>query len=141
MKSISGVRMRTPSVESRDYVENSAFLLSLSICFSPFLYYLSQNVTREKRKLKEVMKTMGLHDAAFWLSWGLPYAGIILIMSFVMAFFLQAVYCSRSSFSVLFLLLFLYGISSVSFLAFISSFGSNSYSVEIVRVKIWRKLR
>uniref|UniRef100_A0A8D0C714 ABC-2 type transporter transmembrane domain-containing protein n=1 Tax=Salvator merianae TaxID=96440 RepID=A0A8D0C714_SALMN len=115
MKSISGIRMRTPSVDTREYVESGAFLLTLSMCFSPFLYYLSQNITREKRKLKEVMKTMGLHDAAFWLSWGLPYAGIILMMSFVMAFFLQAVYCSRCTFSVLFPLFFLYGISSVSY--------------------------
>uniref|UniRef100_A0A8D0CCJ8 ABC-2 type transporter transmembrane domain-containing protein n=1 Tax=Salvator merianae TaxID=96440 RepID=A0A8D0CCJ8_SALMN len=121
MKSISGIRMRSPSITVEDYLESSLYFLSLPMCFSPFLYFLSQNISREKRKLKEVMKTMGLHDVAFWLSWGLLYGGLLLIMSCVMALILQTT-CPKSCFSALFLLFCLYGTSSVSSLVFVLGF-------------------
>ncbi|XP_067320332.1 ABC-type organic anion transporter ABCA8-like [Anolis sagrei] len=121
MKSIRAIRMRTPFITSASSVETSLFFLAATACFSPFMYFLSQNVSREKRKLKELMKTMGLRDMAFWLSWALLYAIYTFIMSCVMAAFLNHWFLSRCSFLALFHLFFLYGISSICFCFMISS--------------------
>ncbi|XP_026549029.1 ATP-binding cassette sub-family A member 10-like isoform X2 [Notechis scutatus] len=66
MTSINGIRMKSPSITIGSELANSVFLWTLSLCFAPFMYFLALTVSREKRKLKEVMKTMGLRDAAFW---------------------------------------------------------------------------
>ncbi|XP_062976121.1 ATP-binding cassette sub-family A member 10-like [Elgaria multicarinata webbii] len=121
MKSLRGIRMRSPSLTLTDPIQNSVFFLGLLMCFSPFIYFLSQNVSREKRKLKEVMKTMGLRDSAFWLSWGLLYAVYVLIISSLLVLLLNKFYLTLSSFSVLFILVFLYGISSICFCFMVSS--------------------
>ncbi|KAJ6651812.1 hypothetical protein lerEdw1_016462 [Lerista edwardsae] len=120
MKSISGIRMRSTSITQAEEIEHCVFFLFITICFSPFTYFLSQNVSWEKRKLKEVMKTMGLRDTAFWLSWGLVYALYILIMSCMMAGVAMTSF-TTVSFPVLFLLFFSYGISSIHFCFMISS--------------------
>ncbi|XP_042305626.1 ABC-type organic anion transporter ABCA8-like isoform X2 [Sceloporus undulatus] len=121
MKSISGIRMRSPFITPTYQMEICVFFFAVIVCFSPFMYFLSQNVSREKRKLKEVMKTMGLRDTAFWLSWGILYAVYIVITSCVLASFLNNWYFTCSSFFALFLLFFIYGISSISFCFMISS--------------------
>ncbi|XP_061471616.1 ABC-type organic anion transporter ABCA8-like isoform X2 [Rhineura floridana] len=121
MKSISGIRMRTTSVTPIEEIELEGPFLLITMCFSPFMYFLSQNVSREKRKLKEMMKTMGLRDTAFWLSWGLLYAVYTTIMSCPLAFILSLFFLATSSFSALFILFFLYGISSICFCFMMSS--------------------
>ncbi|XP_062976120.1 ABC-type organic anion transporter ABCA8-like isoform X2 [Elgaria multicarinata webbii] len=121
MKSISGIRMRSHSVTPTDIFDNFLLFFAMSVCFSPFMYFLSQNVSREKRKLKEVMKTMGLRDSAFWLSWGLLYAVYVLIMSCMLALTLNNIYFTSTSVPALILLFFLYGIYSICFCFMISS--------------------
>lgn len=66
MKSIAGVRMKSRSVISSITLQYSYFMITIVMCFSPFMYFLSMNVVREKKKLKVLMKTMGLQDIAFW---------------------------------------------------------------------------
>ncbi|XP_058025569.1 ABC-type organic anion transporter ABCA8-like [Ahaetulla prasina] len=121
MTSINGIRMKSPSVTIGSELENGVFLWSLSLCFTPFMYFLALTLSREKRKLKEVMKTMGLQDAAFWLSWGLLYTIYISISSMVLTFCLKATYFYLSSNSTLFVLFFLYGISSICLCFMLSS--------------------
>ncbi|KAK9407059.1 ATP-binding cassette sub-family A member 10-like [Crotalus adamanteus] len=121
MSSINGIRMRSPSVSMAFELENGVFLWTLSLCFVPFMYFLALTLSREKRKLKEVMKTMGLRDAAFWLSWGLLYTMYISVLSMVLTFCLTATYFYLSSNSTLFVLLFLYGISSICLCFMLSS--------------------
>ncbi|XP_039181354.1 ATP-binding cassette sub-family A member 6-like isoform X2 [Crotalus tigris] len=115
MQSINGIRMRSPSFMPGNELKNCLLTLVLSLCFSPFMYFLAQTLSREKRKLKEVMKMMGLRDAAFWLSWGLLYGVYILILSCALAFLLKHFYFHLSNISTLFVLFFLYGISSICF--------------------------
>ncbi|KAM3848198.1 ATP-binding cassette sub-family A member 9-like [Vipera latastei] len=115
MQSINGIRMRSSSVMPGNELENCVLTWVLSLCFSPFMYFLAQTLSREKRKLKEVMKTMGLRDAAFWLSWGLLYGVYILILSCALAFLLKHFYFQLSNISTLFVLFFLYGISCICF--------------------------
>uniref|UniRef100_A0A8D0F4N1 ABC transporter domain-containing protein n=1 Tax=Strix occidentalis caurina TaxID=311401 RepID=A0A8D0F4N1_STROC len=81
MKSIAGVRMKSRSVIFSITLEYSYFMITIVMCFSPFMYFLSMNVVREKKKLKVLMKTMGLQDIAFWLSWSLLYAVYVMVLS------------------------------------------------------------
>lgn len=66
MKSIAGIRMKSQSILFTISLEYSYFMIVIVMCFFPFMYFLSRNVTREKKQLKVLMKTMGLQDIAFW---------------------------------------------------------------------------
>ncbi|XP_030629359.1 cholesterol transporter ABCA5 [Chanos chanos] len=89
----------------------------LVLAFTPFVSFLIVNVAAEKeRRLKDTMTMMGLYDSAFWLSWGLLYAALVTSMSILMAVIATCTpLFSNSSFLVIFLLIFLYGISSIFF--------------------------
>uniref|UniRef100_A0A8C7HI80 ATP-binding cassette sub-family A member 5-like n=1 Tax=Oncorhynchus kisutch TaxID=8019 RepID=A0A8C7HI80_ONCKI len=89
----------------------------LVLAFTPFITFLIVNVAAEKEhRLKDTMTMMGLYDSAFWLSWGLLYAALVTTMSILMS--IIATYTAlfpNSDFIVIFLLIFLYGISSIFF--------------------------
>uniref|UniRef100_A0A7M4FP94 ATP-binding cassette sub-family A member 10-like n=1 Tax=Crocodylus porosus TaxID=8502 RepID=A0A7M4FP94_CROPO len=114
MNSISGVRMKSPSLLNSMTWGIYFTLFVTAMCFSTFLQVLSTNMTREKKNIKVLMKMMGLQDSAFWLSWSLLYAAYVFIMSCLMTAvsFYEEFYLS-SFFPIVFLF-FLYGISSVS---------------------------
>ncbi|NWV95242.1 ABCAA protein, partial [Machaerirhynchus nigripectus] len=113
MKSIAGVRMKSQSILFSLSLEYSYFMIVIMMCFLPFMYFLSRNVTREKKKLKVLMKTMGLQDIAFWLSWSLLYSLYVLIFSCLLtALVLQEPFYT-SSFPAVSLLFFLYGLSCI----------------------------
>ncbi|KYO30944.1 hypothetical protein Y1Q_0016343 [Alligator mississippiensis] len=121
MKSIAGVRMRSLNITPTITVEYSFILITLVMCFSPFMHFLALNMTSEKRKHKELMKMMGLQDSAFWLSWSLLYAINISIMSCALTAIFFSEFFLMSSFSAVWLLFFLYGISSIHFVFLLSS--------------------
>uniref|UniRef100_A0A8V5G6K7 Uncharacterized protein n=1 Tax=Melopsittacus undulatus TaxID=13146 RepID=A0A8V5G6K7_MELUD len=73
MKSISGVRLKSPSIKPVYKLDYIWFIVYIILCFSPYMYFLSVKVIREKKKLKVLMRAMGLQDIAFWLSWSLLY--------------------------------------------------------------------
>lgn len=89
----------------------------LVLAFTPFVSFLIVNVAAEKeQRLKDTMGMMGLYDSAFWLSWGLLYAALVTTMSVLMAVIATCTpLFSNSNFFVIFLLIFLYGISSIFF--------------------------
>ncbi|XP_063076854.1 ATP-binding cassette sub-family A member 5 [Engraulis encrasicolus] len=89
----------------------------LVLAFTPFVSFLIVNVAAEKeRRLKDTMTMMGLYDSAFWLSWGLLYAALVTTMSILMAVIATCTSLFyNSNFLVIFLLIFLYGISSIFF--------------------------
>uniref|UniRef100_A0A8C2JK28 ATP binding cassette subfamily A member 5 n=1 Tax=Cyprinus carpio TaxID=7962 RepID=A0A8C2JK28_CYPCA len=89
----------------------------LVMAFTPFVSFLIVNVVTEKeQRLKDTMGMMGLYDSAFWLSWGLLYAALVTTMSILMAVIATCTpLFSKSNFFVIFLLIFLYGISSIFF--------------------------
>ncbi|XP_061563619.1 ATP-binding cassette sub-family A member 5 isoform X1 [Cololabis saira] len=89
----------------------------LVLAFTPFVTFLIVNVAAEKEhRLKDTMTMMGLYDTSFWLSWGLLYAALVTAMSILMAVIstFTALF-PNSDFFVIFLLIFLYGISSIFF--------------------------
>ncbi|NXF08262.1 ABCAA protein, partial [Smithornis capensis] len=113
MKSIGGVRMKSRSVTFTITLEYSYFMITVVVCFCPFMYFLTMNVTREKKKLKVLMKTMGLQDIAFWLSWSLLYSLYVLIISCLLTPLVLREPFRNSSFPAVMLLFFLYGLACI----------------------------
>lgn len=66
MKSISGVRLKSPLIKPVYKLDYIWFIIYIILCFSPYMYFLSVRVIREKKKLKVLMRAMGLQDIAFW---------------------------------------------------------------------------
>lgn len=113
----NAVMMGESAVMEIDNFPRAIILIYLVIAFSPFGCYLATHIVAEKeKKLKEFLMIMGLHDTAFWLSWVLLYTSLIFVMSLLMSIIatFSSLFPKSSSF-VIFLLFFLYGISSVFF--------------------------
>ncbi|NXJ18899.1 ABCA6 protein, partial [Dicrurus megarhynchus] len=113
MKSIAGVRTKSQSVLFTVSLQYSYFMVVTMMCFFPFMYFLSRNVTREKKKLKVLMRTMGLQDIAFWLSWSLLYSLYVLIFSCLLTALMLWDTFYTSSFPAVSLLFFLYGLACI----------------------------
>uniref|UniRef100_A0A8B9TZL3 ABC transporter domain-containing protein n=1 Tax=Anas zonorhyncha TaxID=75864 RepID=A0A8B9TZL3_9AVES len=121
MKSISGVRLQSPSIKPVYKLDYIWFIIYAVLCFSPYMYFLSVKVIREKKKLKVLMKAMGLQDLAFWLSWSLLYTIYISIMASLMtAITINGVTLDRN-FLEMYFFYFFYGIASIHFCFMLSS--------------------
>uniref|UniRef100_A0A803XWZ7 ABC transporter domain-containing protein n=1 Tax=Meleagris gallopavo TaxID=9103 RepID=A0A803XWZ7_MELGA len=121
MKSISGIRLQSPLIKSIYKVNYIWFSIYSMLCFSPYMYFLSVKVIREKKKLKVLMKAMGLQDIAFWLSWSLLYTVYIAITSSLLAAITVGEVTQDCSFSEIYFLYFFYGIASIHFCFMLSS--------------------
>uniref|UniRef100_A0A8B9FZN3 Cholesterol transporter ABCA5 n=1 Tax=Amazona collaria TaxID=241587 RepID=A0A8B9FZN3_9PSIT len=130
----TAVVMGEAAVVEIDNFPRAIILIYLVIAFSPFGYYLAIHIVAEKeRKLKEFLKILGLHDTAFWLSWVLLYVSLIFVMSILMAVIATASSLfPQSSAFVIFLLFFLYGVSSVFFALMLTPLFKKSKHVGIV---------
>ncbi|XP_064006724.1 ABC-type organic anion transporter ABCA8B-like [Pogoniulus pusillus] len=115
MKSFSGVRLSSPLMKPVYKLDYTWFVVYVVLCFSPYMYFLSGRLAREKKKLKVLMKTMGLHDIAFWLSWSLPYTIYISITSSLLTLITITAVLQDHSFLEIFWFYFLYGIASIHF--------------------------
>ncbi|NXT66244.1 ABCAA protein, partial [Chaetops frenatus] len=113
MESIVGIRMKSQGIVLSISLEYGYSMIVIVMCFLPFMYFLSRHVTQEKKQLKVLMKTMGLQDIAFWLSWSLLYSLYVLIFSCLLtALVLQEPFYT-SSFPAVSLLFFLYGLACI----------------------------
>lgn len=121
MKSISGIRLQSPLIKSIRKVGYIWFTIYSMLCFSPYMYFLSVKVIREKKKLKVLMKAMGLQDIAFWLSWSLLYTIYISITSSLLTTITIRSVTHNCSFSEIYFLYFFYGIASIHFCFMLSS--------------------
>ncbi|XP_074080803.1 ABC-type organic anion transporter ABCA8-like isoform X2 [Macrotis lagotis] len=121
MMAITGINMKTLPFISKGEILNELIIFFYIISFTPMIYFASVNIARERKKAKEWMKMMGLHDSAFWLSWGVLYAGFIFIMATCLTL---TITCSQlvviTGYFAIFTLFFLYGLSLVA-LAFLLS--------------------
>jgi hypothetical protein len=66
LMSVTGRHMKTYPFISQGGIITDFFIFFCIISFSPFTYYASINVTRERKKMKGLMTMMGLQDSAFW---------------------------------------------------------------------------
>ncbi|XP_066091783.1 ABC-type organic anion transporter ABCA8-like [Saccopteryx bilineata] len=121
LMAVTGKTMKIHPYVSQNGVFTDLFIFFLIISFSSFIYYASLNVTRERKKMKGLMRIMGLRNSAFWLSWGLLYAGFIFIAALLLTFVVITVqFIIITSFVVVFTLFLLYGLSLIA-LAFLMS--------------------
>ncbi|XP_014442641.1 ATP-binding cassette sub-family A member 5 isoform X2 [Tupaia chinensis] len=134
LESTKAVIMGETAVIEIDTFPRGVILIYLVIAFSPFGYFLAIHIVAEKeKKIKEFLKIMGLHDTAFWLSWVLLYTSLIFLMSLLMAVIATAsLLFPQSSSFVIFLLFFLYGLSSVFFALMLTPLFKKSKHVGIV---------
>ncbi|KAH9719770.1 ABC transporter A family member 2 [Citrus sinensis] len=83
----------------------------LAVAMFGFVFQISSLVTEKELKLRQVMTMMGLYDSAYWLSW-LTWEGTLVLLSslFIVIFgmMFQFDFFLNNSFSVLFLLFFLF---------------------------------
>ncbi|XP_036612210.1 ATP-binding cassette sub-family A member 9-like isoform X2 [Trichosurus vulpecula] len=121
MMAVTGIKMKTLPFISKGEIANEVIIFFYIISFTPLIYFASLNVAKERKKAKEWMKMMGLQDSAFWLSWGVLYAGFIFIMATCMALivtYLQLIIIP--GYFVIFTLFFIYGLSLVAFAFLVS---------------------
>ncbi|XP_031209944.1 ATP-binding cassette sub-family A member 6-like [Mastomys coucha] len=115
LMSTDGINMKTLPFISKDLFQYEVFILFCLLFFSSFIYFASRNVTKERKRYKELMKVMGLQDSAFWLSWGLTYVSFIFIISIFIAIIItSAQIIMMTGFLVIFMLFFLYGLSLIA---------------------------
>ncbi|XP_045155422.1 ABC-type organic anion transporter ABCA8 [Echinops telfairi] len=115
LMSATGKIMKIHSFISQGGLLTDFIIFFCIISFSPFTYYASLNVTRERKKMKGLMKLMGLRDSAFWLSWGSLYAVLIFIMALFMALIIKSSqFVILTGFVVVFNIFLLYGLSLIA---------------------------
>ncbi|XP_033623170.1 ATP-binding cassette sub-family A member 8-A isoform X2 [Fukomys damarensis] len=121
LMSLTGKHMKIDSFIGHTGMMTDFFIFICIICFSPFTYYVSLSVTKERKKMKGLMTMMGLRGPAFWFSWGLLYAGFVFILTIFLALITKSVqFVILTSFLVVFSLFFFYGLSLIT-LAFLLS--------------------
>ncbi|XP_068119631.1 ABC-type organic anion transporter ABCA8-like isoform X2 [Hyperolius riggenbachi] len=109
------VKMSSISITQKSGLHMIAYIINACSCFISLSYLLNLHVTKERRKTRELMRTMGLKDAAFWLSWGLMCLISVLIIAVLMTLIATAYIFRESSFGVFLLLFSLYGVATVCF--------------------------
>ncbi|KAM4033693.1 cholesterol transporter ABCA5-like [Anomaloglossus baeobatrachus] len=92
-----------------------SYLLFINLSFVCVMYLMSLYVSRERREMREIMGLMRLRDLAFWLSWAIMYACNLFIIANLMTLLTQDYIFMQSSYGVILLLFFLYGLSSMCF--------------------------
>ncbi|ELK12425.1 ATP-binding cassette sub-family A member 9 [Pteropus alecto] len=121
LMSVTGINMKILPFIAQEGITTDFFIFFCIISFSTFIYYVSVNVTQERQYMKSLMTMMGLRESAFWLSWGLMYAGFIFIMATLMALVVKSTHVVvLTGFAVVFTLFLLYGLSLIT-LAFLMS--------------------
>ncbi|KAM9281767.1 ATP-binding cassette sub-family A member 9-like [Morus bassanus] len=121
MKSISGVRLKSPSIKPVYKLDYIWFIIYIILCFSPYMYFLTVKVMREKKKLKVLMRAMGLQDIAFWLSWSLLYTVYVAITASLLTLITIRGVIHDHSFFEIYFFYFFYGIASIHFCFMLSS--------------------
>ncbi|KFQ44762.1 ATP-binding cassette sub-family A member 9, partial [Nestor notabilis] len=121
MKSIRGVRLKSPLIKPVYKMDYFWFITYIILCFSPYMYFLSVKVIREKKKLKVLMRAMGLQDIAFWLSWSLLYTFYISITATLLTLITITGVVHDHSFFEIYFFYFFYGTASIHFCFMLSS--------------------
>ncbi|XP_041434155.1 ABC-type organic anion transporter ABCA8 isoform X2 [Xenopus laevis] len=121
MASIVAMKMKSTERSFRQLLDVGSFIFVMPMCYVSLMYLLSLYVTRERCEMKEILRLMRLKDLAFWLSWGLFYACYVLIVANLMTLVTKPFIFITSSYGVIMLLFFLYGIALMSFTFMLSA--------------------
>ncbi|KAM3920831.1 ABC-type organic anion transporter ABCA8-like [Leptodactylus fuscus] len=113
LTSIMVLRMSSTQYFSRLAINVGTFVFGMCLSYVSMTYLLSLYVTRERREMSVIMKTMMLKDGAFWLSWGLLYLFYAIIIANLMTLVTKYHVFNESSYGVILLLFILYGVASI----------------------------
>jgi ATP-binding cassette subfamily A (ABC1) protein 3 len=108
-----------------DFMSNIGPTLALFILliFIAPQFRLVGFITEEKAsRAREGMKIMGLNDSPYWISWFIYYIAICFVISVVVSAMFALFLFPHSGFIMLFLYVFLYGMSIFSFSMLVASF-------------------
>ena len=115
------------------YVLRSIVPLYLVISLSQFITPMLMVVVDEKeKKIKESMKMVGLRDSVFWISWFLVYAVMVLVISVAATALTAAVLIPSADPLVLFVMVFLFGLSIIMFAFMLTSLFSKAKAAGVV---------
>ncbi|GAB5581248.1 ATP-binding cassette sub-family A member 6 isoform X1 [Prionailurus iriomotensis] len=115
LMSVTAINMKTLPFIHKSILQKEMFIFYCLLYFFPLIHFISLNVTKERKKWKDLMKMMGLQDSAFWLSWGLIYAGFIFIISIIITVVITSTQIIvMTGFMVICTLFFLYGLSLIA---------------------------
>ncbi|XP_041580770.1 ATP-binding cassette sub-family A member 6 isoform X1 [Vulpes lagopus] len=115
LMSVTGINMKTLPFIYKNILQKELFIFYCLFNFLPFIYFLTLNATKERKKCQDMMKMMGLQKSAFWISCGLIYAGFIFIVSIMMTVIITVTQIIvMTGFMVIFTLIFLYGLSLIA---------------------------
>ncbi|CAI9593704.1 unnamed protein product [Staurois parvus] len=115
------VKMKSVVYTAKTILHMGTIMYDMSMCFVSLSYLMTLQITRERRKTRELMRMMGLKDLAFWLSWVLLYTVSVFIIATLMALVTTTYVFVESSFGVILLLFFLYGVATVCFNCMLSA--------------------
>ncbi|XP_054134680.1 ATP-binding cassette sub-family A member 9-like [Melozone crissalis] len=120
MESITGVHLQTvmKPLFKLDYLW---FIICAMLSYSPYMHFLSVKVLKEKKKLKVLMRAMGLQDVSFWLSWSLLYTVYVSITASLLTWVTLSEVYNHSSFLELYFFYFFYGMACIHFTFLLSS--------------------
>ena len=82
-------------------------------------------VNEKESRLGTLMKIMGMSHTAYWLSWFIYHLCIVTIISVCATAILTRAVLPYSNFGLIFLILFLYGLSQFGYVVFMSAFFSS----------------
>ena len=91
-------------------------LIYMVMAFAPYITVLLVNLVQEKElKLKELLRIMGTSDIAYWLSWIITYAVIMLVAVLILnAITILGNIFSNSNYIVIVIICYLYGLSIIA---------------------------
>ena len=91
-------------------------LIYMVMAFAPYITVLLVNLVQEKElKLKELLRIMGTSDIAYWLSWIITYAIIMLVAVLILnAITILGNIFSNSNYIVIVIICYLYGLSIIT---------------------------
>ncbi|XP_019147857.3 ATP-binding cassette sub-family A member 9-like isoform X2 [Corvus cornix cornix] len=121
MKSITGVHLKTPMMKPLFKLDYLWFIICAILSYCPYMHFLSVKVLKEKKKLKILMRAMGLQDIAYWLSWSLLYTVYVSITASLLTWVTLSEVLDHNSFLEVYFFYFFYGTASIHFTFLLSS--------------------
>ena len=91
-------------------------LIYMVMAFAPYITVLLVNLVQEKElKLKELLRIMGTSDIAYWSSWIITYAVIMLVAVLILnAITILGNIFSNSNYIVIVIICYMYGLSIIT---------------------------
>ena len=94
-------------------------LIMVVIFLLPIYKLISQIVTERLNKTKDVARSMGISESAYWLSWFFYYFAGVTFVTLVMASLLNFLVFKYSEVHLVFAVLWSYGLSLFGYIIFI----------------------